>query len=145
MTEQEITSIIQLADSKWATNQTLTDYDIRQMSKEIVSTPSIIHENSEGVKTPLFTTSQMYNMFRLGFYIRQHVGSLKRVVKRRNTPYGQAIYSRVRNLNIDEELKLPISEYGAARTAASKTRKLFGSVYIVTKVSEEQVIVKRIK
>ena len=141
MTTEDWEKIISIAECRWNTNQTLTDNDISRISSHIISTPAVVQNQGSEIK--LFTTEQMYEMFRLGFYIRQKVGIAKRSVKIHTTPRGQSTFARIRKLEVGQKLVLPISEYGAARSAASTFNKTYGTSFRVNKLSEEDILVTR--
>lgn len=141
MTTEEWTSIIKIAEERWETNQTLTDSDIYRMGSHIVSTPTIDNTSDGGEK--LFTLSQMYEMFRLGFYIRQRVGVAKRAVKKRDRTKGPSTYMRMKKLDVGEKLILPIDEYMAARSTASYFKRTFSTIFKVNKISEDTIVVTR--
>lgn len=124
--------------SEWVTTITPCEEKIEDFSKSILSNPAAT-VSVDNVEKPVYTMSQMLDMFRAGIYYISST-SLYPIYSgnSKKAPYGV-----LKQMGVGESALFPYSKWKSVRVSASKLRELFGCKFKCNKQSkygEEGVI-----
>jgi len=127
--------------NEWLSTR-LTDNDfIINYCANILAVPRfIVNPSEQGMASmeQLYTTQQMCDMFRLGFYAMSNTFVGKQMLKTRAEKAKKvenAPYKLIRNLSVGDHILFPYDKWSAARSAASRLHSQYGSVFKVTKLA----------
>ncbi len=131
MTEDKTT----ITKPEWISTYTYTDEEICSFADDELSYPFY----EAGPNTPeaeiqeLYTKRQMLEMFRIGSKITAERIYYRKKPGKRNSVHPRP-YPLMRFMKKGDSILLPFEKWQAARTAACKLRKQFGSVFAVRKM-----------
>ena len=126
--------------NEWISTRLTDDNFVINYSVDILSNPRfIVSPTEQGMAIEnLYTTQQMCDMFRLGFYAMSNTYAGKQMLKtqaEKTKKVENAPYKLIRNLSVGEHILFPYNKWSAARSAASRLHSQYGSVFKVTKLA----------
>ena len=126
-------------ESLWVVSASLTDEQIHETAKEILSSPSVIlnYKAEPMEERPLYSLEQMLTMFRTGYLTLCKSAIGKRILSKYK--HKDTIPFRVmREMHTGDKVHFPYEKWGAARTAATKIKQDFGTIYLVKKLGPDK-------
>jgi len=124
----------------WITDMSLTEEEIADIAKNILSNPSIISKSSIGDDNHFYSYAQMLEMFACGLQAKP-----EKKIKKVNTA---SAYGKMRVLNKGNTITFPYEKWNSARSAASKLKEAYGVIFTVTlrnKGEEKEILVTRVE
>ena len=125
-------------ESLWVVSASLTDEQIQETAKDILSSPTVLlnYKTDPIEERPLYSLEQMLNMFRTGYLTLCNSALGKKILSK--TKHSSIIPHKVmRRMHIGDKAHFPYEKWGAARTAATKIKQDFGSVFLVKKMGPD--------
>lgn len=120
----------------WIVTATLTSEQIESYTKHILGNPALWVQSrfTDGEDKPMYSQEQMIEMFNEGFrFVTTRSDLCRKIVpaKKRSTKP----YMLLRNMDIGMSIVFPYEKWASVRTAASKIKREFGSVFQTRKLS----------
>ena len=133
---QNNTSISACPTTDWIISCSLSDEMIKEYGSSILNKPFFWMNPQDATKQdiPIYSQEQMIEMFRQGFMTMSRTDIGQKILKLKKQKWLRP-YTLLRKMDVGRTITFPYDKWSSVRTAASRIKKQFGSVYQTRKIS----------
>ena len=122
----------------WKTSSTMSEDEILSQLSDVVSNPSVsFNKEQDPEKIFYFSQEQLVSAFKLGM---EQMFDICYPTKKRGRRKKDNTYSRMRKMDVNDVIEVQVSDWGAARAAATKLKEQFGVKYETHRIRNKQTL-----